>query len=202
MDFRGSVNDISVLLNKDGNIKQVKDEMKKILDPYGLIGTTERKDQTSYSMFHTDELSLRSMAAVFPMLFFIASAVIIYITMTRMIENQRTQMGILKGLGYGNWEITLHYLTLSDPCWDTGKHPWLSDRYLFCRRGASCNIQYFIQPSDSRFLRESETYRTRVVACAVLLCCGGLQCLPEGASPCACGVYEAEAAHDGKKDAH
>lgn len=111
LDFKGSVNDISVLLDKDGDIKQVKDDMKKILDQYGLIGTTERKDQTSYSMFHTDEVSLRSLSAVFPMLFFIASAVIIYITMTRMIENQRTQMGILKGLGYGNRDVTLHYLT-------------------------------------------------------------------------------------------
>ncbi len=111
LDFKGSVNDISVLLDKDGDIKQVKAEMKKILDQYGLIGTTERKDQTSYSMFHTDEVSLRSMSAVFPMLFFIASAVIIYITMTRMIQNQRTQMGILKGLGYSNWDITFHYLT-------------------------------------------------------------------------------------------
>lgn len=111
LDFKGSVNDISVLLDKDGDIKQVKAEMKKILDQYGLIGTTERKDQASYSMFHTDEVSLRSLSAVFPMLFFIASAVIIYITMTRMIENQRTQMGILKGLGYSNRDITLHYLT-------------------------------------------------------------------------------------------
>jgi putative ABC transport system permease protein len=111
LDFRGSVNDISVLLDKDGNIKKVKYAMEKILDQYGLVSTVERKDQTSYGMFHSDETGLKSMAAIFPMLFFIASAAIIYITMTRMIENQRTLMGVFKALGYSDWNIMLHYQT-------------------------------------------------------------------------------------------
>ncbi|MBB6218583.1 putative ABC transport system permease protein [Anaerosolibacter carboniphilus] len=111
LDFKGSINDINVLLNQEGDIKKVKDELKRILKPYGVISTIERKDQISYSTFDADVTSLKSMAAVFPMLFFIASAVIIYITMTRMIENQRTQMGVLKALGYSNLDIMLHYQT-------------------------------------------------------------------------------------------
>jgi putative ABC transport system permease protein len=111
LGFKGSVNDISVLLSQDGDIKKVRAEMEKILDQYGLIGVTEKKDQISYNTFHSDETSLKSLAAVFPMLFFIAAAVIIYITMTRMIENQRMLMGVLKALGYSDLEITLHYLT-------------------------------------------------------------------------------------------
>lgn len=111
LDFRGSVNDISVLLDRDGNIKKVKDEMEKVLDQYGLVSTVEKKDQISYNMFHSDETGLKAMAAIFPMLFFIASAAIIYITMTRMIENQRTLMGVFKALGYKDWEIMLHYQT-------------------------------------------------------------------------------------------
>lgn len=85
--------------------------MEKILDQYGLVSTVERKDQTSYGMFHSDETGLKSMAAIFPMLFFIASAAIIYITMTRMIQNQRTLMGVFKALGYSDWSIMLHYQT-------------------------------------------------------------------------------------------
>lgn len=111
LDFRGSVNDISILLDRDGDVKKVKAGMEKILDQYGLVNTIEKKDQTSYSMFHSDETGLKSMAAIFPMLFFIASAAIIYITMTRMIENQRTLMGVLKALGYSDWDIMLHYQT-------------------------------------------------------------------------------------------
>ncbi|MTI54319.1 ABC transporter permease [Geosporobacter ferrireducens] len=111
LDFKGSVNDINVLLNQEGDVKKVKDELKRMLKPYGMISTIERKNQISYSMFDADVTALNSMAAVFPMLFFIASAVIIYITMTRMIENQRTQMGVLKALGYSNLDIMLHYQT-------------------------------------------------------------------------------------------
>lgn len=111
LDYKGSVNDVSVLLEPDGDIKEVKKEMRRILNQYGLTGIVEKKDQISYSMFSTDVKALKSLSAVFPLLFFIASAVIIYITMTRMIENQRTQMGVLKALGYGNLDIMLHYQT-------------------------------------------------------------------------------------------
>ena len=111
LDYKGSVNDISVLLEQKGDIKKVKNEMEKVLKQYGLTGITEKKDQISYNMFSTDVDSLKSMAAIFPILFFTASAVIIYITMTRMIENQRMLMGVLKALGYSDLEIKLHYQT-------------------------------------------------------------------------------------------
>ncbi|MEL7657536.1 MAG: FtsX-like permease family protein, partial [Bacillota bacterium] len=111
LGFNGSINSICVLLTKDGDSKAVKDEMKKILNQYGLVSTIERKDQISYSMFSSDVKAIKSLAAIFPMIFFIASAVIIYITMTRMIENQRTQMGVMKALGYRNLDIMLHYQT-------------------------------------------------------------------------------------------
>ena len=111
LDFKGSINDISVLLTQQADIKKVKSEMERILNQYGLAGIVEKKDQLSYNMLNTDISSFKSVAAIFPMLFFIASAVIIYITMTRMIENQRMLMGVLKALGYGNTEIMLHYQT-------------------------------------------------------------------------------------------
>ena len=109
--FSGAVNDISVLLDRNGDGKTVREEMKNLLRRYGESSTVERKDQLSYSLFHSDVESLKSMGSAFPMLFFIASAVIIYITMTRMIENQRTLMGVLKALGYGDGQIMLHYET-------------------------------------------------------------------------------------------
>lgn len=111
LDFKGSINDISVLLEQQAGGKRVRDQMEKVLKQYGLTGIVEKKDQLSYSMLNSDINSFKSMAAVFPMLFFIASAVIIYITMTRMIENQRTLMGVLKALGYSNSGIMLHYQT-------------------------------------------------------------------------------------------
>lgn len=111
LDYKGSLNDISIMLNQDRDIKDVKADVEKLLNQYGLMGITEKKDQISYSSFSSEIDSLKATSAFFPMLFFIAAAVIIYITMTRMIENQRIQMGTFKALGYCNLEIMLHYQT-------------------------------------------------------------------------------------------
>lgn len=111
LDFSGSVNDIGVLLEDGADAKQVKTRAEKILEPYGWMGTVEKPDQRIYNTINNKLTSLGSLSTAFPLIFFIASAVIIYITMTRMIENQRTQIGVLKSLGYGKMNIVLHYQT-------------------------------------------------------------------------------------------
>lgn len=56
---------------------------------------------------------LKSTGGAFPVIFFIVAAVIIYITMGRMVENQRTQIGVLKAFGFSNLQVLLHYLSYS-----------------------------------------------------------------------------------------
>ncbi len=53
----------------------------------------------------------RSLSYLFPVLVFAVAAMIVVSTLTRMIENQRTQMGTLKALGYRDGQIRLHYLS-------------------------------------------------------------------------------------------
>ena len=52
----------------------------------------------------------KNLTLVFPVLAFIVAAMIVLTTLTRMIENQRTQMGTLKALGYSDRKIRRHYL--------------------------------------------------------------------------------------------
>ncbi len=47
---------------------------------------------------------------VFPVIFFLVAALICLTTMTRMVEDERTQIGTLKGLGYGKGDIAAKYL--------------------------------------------------------------------------------------------
>lgn len=49
------------------------------------------------------------MGANFPMLFFVASAVIIHATTARVVENQRALMRVLRTLSYGDRDTILHY---------------------------------------------------------------------------------------------
>ncbi|MGE5583232.1 MAG: FtsX-like permease family protein [Bacillota bacterium] len=111
LGFNGSLNDASILLEKgiDGEIVQRR--MEKALHRYGLIEIIPKKDQLSYNTFAGEIVQLKSISGFFPILFLIVAAAIIYITMNRIIENQRVQIGTLKALGYSSLQITIHYLS-------------------------------------------------------------------------------------------
>ncbi len=53
---------------------------------------------------------MRSLGRVFPTLFFLVAALISLTTMTRMVEEERTQIGTLKALGYGKFSIASKYV--------------------------------------------------------------------------------------------
>lgn len=53
---------------------------------------------------------MTNIAQVFPVIFFLVAALISLTTMTRMVEEERTQIGTLKSLGYGKWDISKKYL--------------------------------------------------------------------------------------------
>jgi len=112
-DYSGSLNSISLLI-KDGVDKEdVKEDIKKELRSYGVTGVIDRQGQLSSSMLNQEIEGLKSVGGAFPIIFFIVAAVIIYIMMSRIIENQRTQIGVLKALGYNDIQVLAHYLTYS-----------------------------------------------------------------------------------------
>ncbi|MCD7744460.1 MAG: FtsX-like permease family protein [Lachnospiraceae bacterium] len=53
---------------------------------------------------------MTNIAQVFPVIFFLVAALISLTTMTRMVEEERTQIGTLKALGYGKWDVAKKYL--------------------------------------------------------------------------------------------
>lgn len=111
LDFNGSLNEVSVLLKDGVDPEPVRRKLEKTLERYGLIETTLKKDQLSYNTFSGEIEQLTALSGVFPMIFLLVAAAIIYITMTRIIENQRLQIGTMKALGYGNGAIMVHYLS-------------------------------------------------------------------------------------------
>ena len=50
---------------------------------------------------------------IFPVIFFLVAALVCFTTMTRMVEEERTQLGTMKALGYSNATITLKYIIYS-----------------------------------------------------------------------------------------
>lgn len=76
--------------------------------PTSLI--ISQKTHASTVMARNFTSIFRSMTLIFPVLAFAIAAMIVVNTLTRMIENQRVQMGTLKALGYSDRKIRNHYL--------------------------------------------------------------------------------------------
>lgn len=65
---------------------------------------------TGYGSFHNDADRIEAIAQLFPLIFFVVAALVSLTTMTRMVEEQRTQIGTLKALGYGAGTIAGEYV--------------------------------------------------------------------------------------------
>ena len=70
----------------------------------------DSRTQSSVHGIASDAGMYRSLSYVFPLLAYAVAAMIVLTTITRMLENQRTQMGCLKALGYRDGQIERHYL--------------------------------------------------------------------------------------------
>lgn len=70
----------------------------------------DREDVTSAKGFADDAERIDNIGQVFPWIFFLVAALISLTTMTRMVEEQRQQIGTLKALGYRDGAIAMKYL--------------------------------------------------------------------------------------------
>ena len=70
----------------------------------------DRTDNANYSDFKNDALRVDAIAKVFPVFFLLVAALVCLNTMSRMVEEERTQIGIFKALGYSNFKIMFCYI--------------------------------------------------------------------------------------------
>ena len=90
-------------------IEDAQKEVDDIETPEWIV--TDRNDLPEYSDFGDNAERLKNIGKVFPMIFFLVAALISLTTMSRMVEEQRTQIGTMKALGYGKASIASKYLS-------------------------------------------------------------------------------------------
>lgn len=89
------------ILENENKIKDIKDGKWYILDRnanYGFVDYGNSSD------------SINAIAKVFPIFFALVAALICLTTMTRMVDEQRINIGTLKGLGYSKFSIASKYV--------------------------------------------------------------------------------------------
>ncbi len=92
--------------------KEIADAKQKIED----AGKAEwyiftRDDNPGYSEYCSNAERIDKIATVFPVFFLLVAALVCLTTMSRMVEENRTQIGTLKALGYSNSRIMAHYMS-------------------------------------------------------------------------------------------
>ncbi len=70
----------------------------------------DRSNNVSFSSFTGNVDKLTAITTIFPVFFFLVAALVVSTTMTRMVEEERLQIGTMKALGYTRREIMQKYL--------------------------------------------------------------------------------------------
>lgn len=104
-DFEGQIADA------EAEIADAREEVEKIEEPDTYV--LGRETNVGYACFESDSAIIKGIANVFPVFFFLVAALVCMTTMNRMVEEQRTQIGILKALGYGEASIMGKYMFYS-----------------------------------------------------------------------------------------
>lgn len=89
-------------------INDAREEVNKIEKPTWYI--LDRNSNYGYAEYIQDTDRIANIAKVFPVVFFLVAALISLTSMSRMIEEQRTQIGTLKALGYNKAQISMKYI--------------------------------------------------------------------------------------------
>lgn len=98
---------------------KIADAEKELADARGKIADAgeakwyvfTRDDNSGYSEYDSNAERISRIAAIFPVFFLLVAGLVCLTTMSRMVEEQRTQIGTLKALGYSRGAVMRHYMT-------------------------------------------------------------------------------------------
>ncbi len=95
----------------EAELADARQELADLEKPDTYVLT--RDENIGYACYESDSSIIEGIAGVFPVFFFLVAALVCMTTMARMVEEQRTQIGVLKALGYGKGSIMGKYLFYS-----------------------------------------------------------------------------------------
>lgn len=90
------------------DLDEAEAELDDIDEPNVYVLT--RSENAGYAAFEHDSAIIENISVVFPVFFFMVAALVCVTTMTRMVDEQRTQIGVWKAMGYDKSLISLKYI--------------------------------------------------------------------------------------------
>ena len=112
-DMTGAFNHVSLKLRADVRPESVISSLDNLLEPYGGLDAYERSEQESDAFIDAEINQLRSTSIILPPVFFGITAFLVNMVIGRIIALERSEIGLLKAIGYSNIDICIHYLLLA-----------------------------------------------------------------------------------------
>ncbi|AAK78799.1 putative ABC transport system permease protein [Clostridium acetobutylicum] len=97
--------------NAEGEIRKNRDKLNEVKKPDTYV--LGRNENLGYVNYSQDSDRIDNIGKVFPLIFFLVAALVSLTTMTRMVQENRTEIGTFKALGYSPKVIVSHYLIYS-----------------------------------------------------------------------------------------
>ena len=96
------------IADAEAEIADARAELLDLDDPELYVLT--RSSNTGYVSFESDSQIVDKLSTIFPIFFFLIAALVCSTTMTRMVDDERTQIGTLRALGYSRASILSKYM--------------------------------------------------------------------------------------------
>jgi putative ABC transport system permease protein len=125
-----SYNELILSLNENTQ-RSNREITAELRDALGSVNIIDRHNQPSSSYIEDDLEGIKQIGVLFPIAFFLIAALVTWVTVGRMMENQRQHLGTLRSLGFSKREImgrySLYGILITIPSMLLG---WFLSRYL------------------------------------------------------------------------
>ncbi|MDP5277036.1 ABC transporter permease [Chengkuizengella axinellae] len=103
-------NEVLIDVDDPTDAELVESKIIETSEQTNFLYTLKRDLNLSYKQFTGEIKQQEELAKILPLIFFLVAAVITFLTVSRLVDSQRTQIGIMKALGNNNLKIISHYL--------------------------------------------------------------------------------------------
>ncbi|HHT71040.1 MAG TPA: ABC transporter permease [Firmicutes bacterium] len=109
----GQANNAVFLLRPGVDAEAIRDKIQEDYKTRGIKSIVTRENQVSHALTEMEIEQLERMSRAVPTIFLGIAAVVTYMLISRLVQADRTSIGILKATGFSNWEVISHYLKLA-----------------------------------------------------------------------------------------
>ena len=109
LGLSGQINQVLIKMTPGADEAEAAAEIGEILRPYGVLADYPRKQQLSHAVLQGEMDQLRATSRTLPAIFLGIAAAVQWVMLGRLVKSQRQQIGVMKALGYSNWQVLFYY---------------------------------------------------------------------------------------------